>query len=80
MATTEKNLCSSVTLSISILISALRVGYVVCMMSHPTPTVTVTVLLYGRVEGKRPVGRPDKQWLDVIEEGNKILGITWQGK
>jgi len=46
---------------------------------HHDATHTQHVLLYGRVEGKRPVGRLEKQWLDVIEEGYKILGITLQG-
>ena len=31
---------------------------------------------YGRVHGKRPVGRPKKRWLDNVRDHCKILGLT----
>jgi len=49
-------------------------GHVVDMMSFRTPNV----LLYRRAEGRRPVGRPRKRWLDVVGEDCKLLGITLQ--
>jgi len=50
------------------------VTHIVRMM----PCRTLTLLLYGRVEGRRPVGRPRKCWLDVVGEDCKLLGITLQ--
>jgi len=35
-------------------------------------------LLYGRGEGKRPVGSPIKRCLDGVGEDCKLLGITLQ--
>jgi len=50
-------------------------GHVVRMMPIRTPNL----LLYGRVEGRRPVGRPRKRWwLHVVGEDCELLGITLQ--
>jgi len=49
-------------------------GHVVRM----TPFRTANVLLYGRVEGRTPVGTPRKRWLDVAGEDWKLLCITLQ--
>ena len=47
-------------------------GHVVRMQPARTPNI----LLYGRVHGRRPVGRPKKRWLDNIREDCLIMGIT----
>ena len=47
-------------------------GHVVRMQPARTPNI----LLYGRVHGRRSVGRPRKRWLDNIREDCLILGIT----
>jgi len=47
-------------------------GHVVRMK----PTRTPNILLYGRVHGKRPVGRPRKRWLDNVREDCVLMGIT----
>jgi hypothetical protein len=47
-------------------------GHVVRMSQSRTPNL----LLYGRIRGNRPRGRPYKRWLDGIQEDCKIAGIT----
>ena len=47
-------------------------GHVVRMSPNRIPNI----MLYGRVHGKRPVGRPKKRWLDNVREDCKILGLT----
>jgi len=42
---------------------------------HMIPNQTQNILLYEQVEGKRPVGRPEKRLLDVVGEDCKILGV-----
>ena len=47
-------------------------GHVVRMSQSRMPNL----LLYGRVRGNRPRGRPKKRWLDGIGEDCRIAGIT----
>ena len=41
-----------------------------------SPSRIPNIMLYGRVHGKRPVGRPKKRWLDNVRDDCKILGLT----
>src|SRR5271163_4598025 len=47
-------------------------GHIVRMAPSRTPNL----LLHGRVEGTRPIGRPKKRWLAVIREDLKFAGIN----
>jgi len=47
-------------------------GHVVRMLPSQVPNL----LLYGRVEGTKPRGRPRKRWLDALRKGFKIASIT----
>ena len=47
-------------------------GHVVRM----SPSRIPNIMLYGRVHGKRPVGRPRKRWFDNVRDDCKILGFT----
>jgi len=47
-------------------------GHVVSMLPPRVPNL----LLYGRVEGTRPPGRPRKRWLDGLRKDFKIASIT----
>ena len=49
-------------------------GHVVRMSPSRIPNIR----LYGRVHGKRSVGRPKKRWLDNVRDDCKILGLTME--
>jgi hypothetical protein len=36
-------------------------------------------ILVGRPEGKKPLGRPRRRWVDSIELGFRETGIGWEG-
>jgi len=44
----------------------------------PGSSIYRLFVLYGRVEGESPLGRPRKRWLDVVGEDCRLFGITLQ--
>ena len=49
-------------------------GHVARMQSSRIPNI----MMYGRVQGKRPVGRPKKRWLDNVREDCHLLDMNME--
>ena len=49
-------------------------GHVARMWSSRIPNI----MMYGRVQGRRPVGRPKKRWLDNVREDCHLLDMNME--